>query len=95
MGPSGPSQKLLNLIWDTGSSKFWAPSDSCTSCTGNKYDPVPSQLAGFYSVIDSNPVTTTYNDGSSFTGILVQDKVCVTLDPLTCANGIIWYNIKS
>lgn len=56
---------------------------------------MPSQLAGFYSVIDSNQVTTTYNDGSSFTGILVQDKVCVTSDPLTCANGIIWYNIKS
>jgi len=83
------------MIWDTGSSKCWIPLTSCTNCTGKKYNFAPSLSAGTYSTVDSASVTTTYADGSSFTGNAVQDTVCVTADPLSCAPNIKWYGITS
>ena len=89
----GPDLFQLDVIWDTGSPKSWLPISTCTDCTGKTYDKSSSETAGFFSVLDVTPVTSSFPDGTAFTGVLVQDKVC--LDSLSCANSIKWYAINS
>ena len=52
-------------------------------------------LAGSFKIVDSTSVTTNYADGSSFTGNLVSDAVCITANPASCAQNIQWYQVKS
>jgi hypothetical protein len=52
-----------------------------------------SNIGKTYFVVDSTKVTTTYADGTAFTGTLVEDTVCLTNSAASCATRLQFYSL--
>lgn len=67
----GTPPQSFNADFDTGSSDLWMPASSCSSCTGNKYDPSKSSTSKNL----GRSFSISYGDGSTTAGTVYTDTV--------------------
>ncbi len=76
-------EEMNKIIFDTGSSFLVLNTIDCTDCA-TSYDYTTSAAASAYTNIGT-AMTQTYGDGTTITGELAQDWVCMSSDSASCA----------
>ena len=80
----GTPIQTLNVIWDTGSSKFLIETNNCKNRIAKYFDTRKSQ--SYNKVVPNQEAASQYADGTWLKGFYATERVCVTDSESSCAN---------
>ena len=87
----GSTLQEQEIIWDTGSDYYYTQSDFCSDCSGTIFDTTQSST---FSIVPGAPTDTiTYGDGTTLSGTLSTDMVCIFESTDSCADYFPFYAI--